>query len=97
MVLQQSKGKISDQLMQRLKLQPEKIKQLATGLRSIAKQDEPIGKTLSRMQIAEGLELEKVVLCCSETMNVMLFAALLSADCVSTQTVQGHSCKKVCC
>lgn len=58
--LQEAGGKISDQLMQRLKLKPEKIKQLATGLRSIAGQEEPIGKTLSRMQIAEGLELEKV-------------------------------------
>ena len=28
--------------MQRLKLKPQKIKQLAEGLRAIAKQDEPI-------------------------------------------------------
>ncbi len=45
--------------MQRLKLKPQKIKQLADGLRSIAAQDEPIGKTLSRMEIAEGLQLQK--------------------------------------
>ena len=58
--LQEAKSKISEQLMQRLKLKPEKIKQLGAGLRSIAAQDEPVGKTLSRMEIAEGLELEKV-------------------------------------
>ncbi len=58
--LQEAQGKISDQLMQRLKLKPQKIKQLADGLRSIAAQDEPIGKTLSRMEIAEGLQLQKV-------------------------------------
>lgn len=46
--------------MQRLRLKPEKIKQLGAGLRSIAAQDEPIGKTLSRMEITQGLELEKV-------------------------------------
>ena len=46
--------------MQRLKLKPQKIKQLAEGLRSIAAQEEPIGKTLSRMEIAEGLQLQKV-------------------------------------
>ncbi|DBA80719.1 hypothetical protein WJX77_011938 [Trebouxia sp. C0004] len=57
---QEAQGKISDQLMQRLKLKPQKIKQLAAGLRSIAAQDEPIGKTLSRMEIAEGLQLQKV-------------------------------------
>ena len=46
--------------MQRLKLKPQKIKQLAEGLRSIAAQEEPIGKTLSHMEIAEGLQLQKV-------------------------------------
>ena len=57
---QEAQGKISEQLMQRLKLKPQKIKQLGAGLRSIAAQDEPVGKILSRMEIAEGLELEKV-------------------------------------
>ena len=33
--------------MQRLKLKPEKITQLGAGLRSIAAQDEPVGKILS--------------------------------------------------
>eukprot|EP00891_Asterochloris_glomerata_P004462 jgi/Astpho2/4462/Aster-00071 len=55
-----SQGKISDQLMQRLKLKPQKIKQLAEGLRAIAKQDEPIRRVLSRLEVAEGLVLEKV-------------------------------------
>lgn len=58
--VQAAAGKISEQLMQRLRLKPEKIKQLGAGLRSIAAQDEPIGKTLSRLEIAQGLELEKV-------------------------------------
>lgn len=32
----------------------------ADGIRAIAKQEEPIGKTLSRLEVAEGLVLEKV-------------------------------------
>ena len=59
-MVQEAEGKISEQLMQRLRLKPEKIKQLGAGLRSIAAQDEPIGKTLSRLEVAQGLELEKV-------------------------------------
>eukprot|EP00891_Asterochloris_glomerata_P004457 jgi/Astpho2/4457/Aster-00067 len=55
-----SQGKISENLMQRLKLKPQKIKQLAEGIRSIANQDEPIRRVLSRMEVAEGLILEKV-------------------------------------
>ena len=52
---QEAKGRISDQLMQRLKLKPEKIKQLAQGLRSIAAQEEPIGKTLSRIEVSPNV------------------------------------------
>ncbi len=37
-------GKISQQLLQRLKLKPQKIQQLADGIRSIARQDEPLRK-----------------------------------------------------
>ena len=42
--VQASQGKISENLMQRLRLKPQKIKQLAEGIRAIARQDEPIGK-----------------------------------------------------
>lgn len=37
-------GKIDDNLMQRLGLKPQKLKNLLTGIRSIAKQSEPIRK-----------------------------------------------------
>ena len=60
MELQEAKRNISDYLMNRLKLKPQKIKQLADGLLSIAAQEEPIGRTLSRMEIADGLQLQKV-------------------------------------
>ncbi|KAK9811960.1 hypothetical protein WJX73_003110 [Symbiochloris irregularis] len=55
-----AEGKIDDQLMNRLRLKPQKIKQLADGIRSIAKQTEPLRKVLSKMQIADGLVLEKL-------------------------------------
>ena len=55
-----SKGKISDALLQRLILKPQKLAQLAAGIRAIAEQDEPIGKLLSRMELADGLVLDKV-------------------------------------
>lgn len=52
--------KISQQLLQRLKLKPQKIQQLADGIRSIARQEEPLRKVLSKMEIAKDLVLEKV-------------------------------------
>ena len=42
--VQAAEGKIDDQLMNRLRLKPQKIKQLADGIRSIAAQKEPLRK-----------------------------------------------------
>lgn len=46
-------------LLQRLRLKPGRVGQLAQGLRAIAEMAEPIGKTLGRMELADGLVLEK--------------------------------------
>ena len=53
-------GTISEALLQRLILKHNKIKQLADGVRAIAAQEEPLGRLLSRTEIAEGLVLDKV-------------------------------------
>ncbi|KAI7837257.1 hypothetical protein COHA_008871 [Chlorella ohadii] len=53
-------GKVSDALLQRLVLKHNKIQQLADGIRAIAKQEEPVGRLLSRLEVAEGLVLDKV-------------------------------------
>lgn len=53
-------GRISDALLQRLVLKPNKIQQLADGIRAIAAQDEPLGRIISRTEIAQDLVLEKV-------------------------------------
>ncbi|KAK9823707.1 hypothetical protein WJX72_004820 [[Myrmecia] bisecta] len=58
--VQAAEGKIDANVMQRLALKPQKIKQLGAGIRSIAAQEEPIRKVLSRLEVAEGLTLEKV-------------------------------------
>ena len=47
-------------LMNRLKMKPGKIAQLAEGARQIAAMPEPIARTLSKMEIADGLVLEQV-------------------------------------
>eukprot|EP00877_Chromochloris_zofingiensis_P000425 jgi/Chrzof1/10383/Cz04g39260.t1 len=53
-------GNISEALLQRLRLKPEKIQQLADGIRAIAAQEEPIGRVLSRMELAHGMVREQV-------------------------------------
>eukprot|EP00882_Tetradesmus_deserticola_P002291 GHRQ01002445.1.p1 GENE.GHRQ01002445.1~~GHRQ01002445.1.p1 ORF type:complete len:428 (+),score=166.86 GHRQ01002445.1:479-1762(+) len=59
MDVEEAGDKISQSLLQRLVLKPQKIQQLADGIRAIAAEEEPIRRVMSRMEVAEGLTLEK--------------------------------------
>lgn len=50
---------VATALLQRLKMKPGRIGQLAQGIRSIAAMKEPIGKPLRRTQVTDGLTLEQ--------------------------------------
>lgn len=50
---------VAPALVQRLKLKPGRIGQLAEGIRAIAKMPDPIAETLARTELADGLVLEK--------------------------------------
>jgi gamma-glutamyl phosphate reductase len=45
---------VQDSLLQRLVLKPAKISLLAEGIRSIALQEEPIGRLITKTEVAEG-------------------------------------------
>lgn len=53
-------GKIEQNMLQRLVLKPQKVEQLATGIRQLANMDEPIGNLIDKTEIAKDLVLEKV-------------------------------------
>lgn len=53
-------SKVADSLLQRLGLKASKLQILAEGIRAIANQDEPVGRLISKTEIAENLVLEKV-------------------------------------
>ncbi len=50
---------LTGQLLKRLKLTNEKLRTLVEGIRSIAKQEEPLGKVITKTELASGLILEK--------------------------------------
>jgi len=58
--IKEAEGSITDSLLQRLVLKPAKIQILADGIRAIAAQEEPIGRLLTRTEVADGLILDKV-------------------------------------
>jgi glutamate-5-semialdehyde dehydrogenase len=53
-------GEYSQALVDRLKLSPSKLEDIAEMVRSVAEQDDPLGRTLSARRLDDGLELYKV-------------------------------------
>ena len=53
-------GEYSQALVDRLKLSPSKLEDIAAMVRSVAEQDDPLGRTLSARRLDDGLELYKV-------------------------------------
>ncbi|MCZ6875409.1 MAG: glutamate-5-semialdehyde dehydrogenase [bacterium] len=53
-------GAMSQALLDRLKLTPFKVKDMATGVRSVADLPDPVGHILSAVELDRGLELRQV-------------------------------------
>jgi len=53
-------GKLSKPLLERLKLDDAKIEEMIKSVRDVAKLDDPVGKTLSAIELDDGLELFQV-------------------------------------
>jgi len=53
-------GKLSKPLLERLKLDDAKIEEMIKSVRDVAKLDDPVGKTLSAIELDNGLELFQV-------------------------------------
>jgi len=54
------KNNLSSPLLKRLKFDEQKIADVCAGIDSLIKLDDPVGKTISAMELDEGLELYKV-------------------------------------
>jgi gamma-glutamyl phosphate reductase len=48
-------GRVDNHMLQRLVLKPSKVKQLAEGIRHLANMEEPIGRLLSKTELAQVL------------------------------------------
>ncbi len=59
-LLEAQKNNLAAPLLKRLKFDQNKIKDVIDGIESLIKLDDPVGKTLSAMELDKGLELYKV-------------------------------------
>jgi len=56
----QSRGELSKALVDRLKLSSRKLQSMIEGVRAVIALPDPIGRVLDRVELDDGLELEKV-------------------------------------
>jgi glutamate-5-semialdehyde dehydrogenase len=54
------RGEFSKALIDRLKLSPQRLQSMIDGVRTVVALPDPIGRVLDRIELDEGLELEKV-------------------------------------
>lgn len=54
-----ARGRISDSLLDRLLLSPERIRGMADGIREVAVLPDPVGRVLSRVERPNGIVIEK--------------------------------------
>jgi glutamate-5-semialdehyde dehydrogenase len=54
------RGEMAKPLLDRLKLSPAKVLDMATGVRSVAQLPDPVGRTLTALELDTGLELTQV-------------------------------------
>ena len=57
--LEAAKGTVSDVMLDRLALSPERIAGMAQGIREVAELPDPVGAVLSRVERPNGLVIEK--------------------------------------
>ena len=57
--LEAAKGHISDVMLDRLKLNPERVRGMADGIRQVAALPDPVGRVISRVERPNGLIIEK--------------------------------------
>ena len=53
-------GRMSKPLLDRLKLNAQKVSEMATGVQSVARLPDPVGRTLTAIELDTGLELRQV-------------------------------------
>ena len=57
--LEQARGTVSDVMLDRLALSPERIRGMAQGIREVAAMPDPVGEVLARVERPNGLVIEK--------------------------------------
>ena len=90
--VQNSRGIISDVMIDRLTLSPQRVEQMAQGIRDVANLPDPVGKVLSSYERPDGLLIEKVAVPIGVTAIIYESRPNVTSDAAALSLKSGNVC-----
>lgn len=87
-----ARGKISDVMIDRLSLDESRIKGMADGIRDVVKLPDPVGKILDRVELANGLIVEKTAVPMGVVAIIYESRPNVSSDAAALALKSGNVC-----
>ncbi len=90
--LQKAKGTVSDVMLDRLALSPQRIKDMAEGIRQVAKLPSPIGKVLKSNTREDGLIIDKTAVALGVVAIIYESRPNVTSDAAALAIKSGNVC-----
>ena len=90
--VESARGKISDVMIDRLSLNPERIKGMANGIRDVVKLPDPVGNVLERVKLENGLTVEKTAVPMGVVAIIYESRPNVSSDAAALALKSGNVC-----
>lgn len=87
-----ARGKITDVMIDRLSLDEGRIKGMADGIRDVVKLPDPVGRVLSRVELSNGLIVEKTVVPMGVVAIIYESRPNVSSDAAALALKSGNVC-----
>lgn len=87
-----ARGKITDVMIDRLSLNEDRIKGMADGIRDVVKLPDPIGRVLSRVELSNGLIVEKTAVPMGVVAIIYESRPNVSSDAAALALKSGNVC-----
>lgn len=87
-----ARGKITDVMIDRLSLDEDRIKGMADGIRDVVKLPDPVGRVLSRVELSNGLIVEKTAVPMGVVAIIYESRPNVSSDAAALALKSGNVC-----
>ena len=90
--MENARGHISDVMLDRLRLTPQRISDMAEGMRQVAALQDPVGRIISRIQRPNGLVIEKTAVAMGVIAIIYESRPNVTSDAAALAIKSGNAC-----